>query len=180
MEKVIYIVRHCSAEGQPPQADLTDEGVLQAGELAKFFEDIGVDRIISSPFKRAQRTAWPLAERKELHVEVDSRLSERVLSSHDLKDWLVKLEESFIDLHLKCEGGESSNEAMSRVCDVVDGLLDGSQTVLVTHGNLMALLLKYFEERFGFEEWQALSNPDVYRVRITDEGPDVERIWDLK
>ena len=74
MEKVIYIVRHCAAEGQAPLATLTAEGILQSGLLAAFFDDIEVDRIITSPFKRARETAWPVAEKKKLHVEVDSRL----------------------------------------------------------------------------------------------------------
>ncbi|WP_203247810.1 histidine phosphatase family protein [Sporosarcina beigongshangi] len=177
MEKIIYIVRHCSAEGQPPHADLTAKGVLQAEELGKFFDGIEVNRIISSPFKRARRSAWPIAERKKLHVEVDSRLTERVLSSRDFGDWLVKLEDTFSDQDLKYEGGESSSEAMSRACNVVDELGAGSRTVLVTHGNLMALLLKRYDEQFSFEGWQALSNPDVYRVRITDDGAEVKRIW---
>lgn len=177
LEKIIYVVRHCSAEGQAPHADLTAEGIFQAGELGNFFDEIKVDRIISSPFKRALSSARPIAERKKLRVEVDSRLAERVLSSHDLEGWLVKLEETFSDQDLKYEGGESSGEAMSRVCNVVDELGDGSRTVLVTHGNLMALLLKHYDMQFGFEGWQALTNPDVYRVWITDGGADVKRIW---
>ncbi|MEK4712896.1 histidine phosphatase family protein [Sporosarcina sp. FSL K6-5500] len=177
MEKVIYIVRHCSAEGQAPHAELTAEGILQAGQLVAFFEDIEVDRIITSPFSRARQTGWPIAERKKLHVEVDSRLMERVLSSMDFEDWLIKLEDTFFDLHLKYEGGESSSEAMSRVCDVVDELGVGSRTVLVTHGNLMALLLRCYDERFDFGQWQALTNPDVYVIRIKDGDSEVERIW---
>lgn len=180
MEKTIYIVRHCSAEGQAPHAELTAEGILQAAQLAEYFDGIEVDRIITSPFSRARQTGWPLAERKNLHVEVDSRLGERVLSSTEFKDWLIKLEDTFLDLHLKYDGGESSREAMTRVCDVVDELEEGSQTVLVTHGNLMALLLRCYDERFGFEQWQALTNPDVYMLRIKDEDSEVERVWDSK
>lgn len=48
MEKNIYIVRHCQAEGQSPEAALTDKGLLQAKELADFFRDIKTDRIIST------------------------------------------------------------------------------------------------------------------------------------
>lgn len=180
MEKTIYIVRHCSAEGQAPHAELTAEGILQAAQLAEYFDGIEVDRIITSPFSRARQTGWPLAERKNLHVEVDSRLGERVLSSTEFKDWLIKLEDTFLDLHLKYDGGESSREAMTRVCDVLDELEEGSQTVLVTHGNLMALLLRCYDERFGFEQWQALTNPDVYMLRIKDEDSEVERVWDSK
>lgn len=177
LEKVIYIVRHCAAEGQSPHADLTAEGIVQSEKLAEFFEEREIDRVISSPFVRARRTAEPIADGKKIHIEEDSRLAERTLSTHDFKDWLLKLEDSFLDVHLKYEGGESSHEAMERVYKVVDELPDRSKTVLVTHGNLMTLLLRCFDERVGFQEWQALTNPDVYRVHVTDKGAQVERIW---
>lgn len=177
VEKVIYIVRHCEATGQSPHAKLTEEGERQTKELAQFFEGLKIDQVISSPFVRALKTAWPIAELKGLRVEQDSRLSERVLSSRDFEDWLVKLEDTFLDVHVKYEGGESSIEAMTRVHNVLDGLTDGSQTVLVTHGNLMALLLRCFDERFGFEEWQTLTNPDVFTLRIAGKDAKAERIW---
>nr|WP_124069392.1 histidine phosphatase family protein [Filibacter tadaridae] len=177
MEKTIYIVRHCSAEGQSPHADLTAEGILQTEKLAAFFEGIEVDRIITSPFVRARMTAEPIAVSKGIHMEGDSRLTERILSSQSLEDWQVKLKMSFSDLQLKYKDGESSSEAMARICAVVDGLGDGSRTVLVTHGNLMALLLKHFDDRFGFKEWQELTNPDVYRVRVKDDGALVDKNW---
>lgn len=50
-------------------------------------------------------------------------------------------------------------------------------TVLVTHGNLMALLLKRLDERFGFEDWRRLTNPDVFRVTFGPDRARVERIW---
>jgi 2,3-bisphosphoglycerate-dependent phosphoglycerate mutase len=177
LEKVFYIVRHCAAEGQSAHADLTAEGIMQTGKLAEFFKGIEIDRIITSPFVRARRTAEPIADLKGIYIEEDSRLSERTLSSHDFEDWLLKLEDSFLDVHLKYEGGESSHEAMERVCKVADELPDGSKTVLVTHGNLMTLLLRCYDERIGFQEWQALTNPDVYRVHITNGSAQVERIW---
>ena len=132
-------MRHCSAEGQAPGAQLTAEGILQAGQLVEFFEEIEVDRC-SESICACTTDGQSLAERKKLHVEVDSRLGERVLSSRDFEGWLIKLEDTFFNPHLKYEGGESSSEATSRVCDVVDELGDGSRTVLVAHGNLMALL----------------------------------------
>jgi len=35
--KRIYLVRHCKAAGQEPEAPLTEEGVTQAERLADFF-----------------------------------------------------------------------------------------------------------------------------------------------
>ncbi|MDW0116692.1 histidine phosphatase family protein [Sporosarcina thermotolerans] len=177
MEKTIYIVRHCSAEGQAANAGLTAEGIMQAEKLAAFFNEIDVDRIVTSPFVRARMTAAPIAQLKGIYYEEDSRLAERTLSSQYLEDWLVKLEETFLDVHLKFEGGESTEEAMERARKVVDELPVGSKVVLVTHGNLMSLLLKSFDDGIGFEEWQALTNPDVYCIQVGRAATVIERVW---
>ncbi|WP_172370456.1 histidine phosphatase family protein [Sporosarcina jiandibaonis] len=178
MEKVLYLVRHCEAEGQCPHAKLTPEGKVQAEKLVSFFGDVEIDRIISSPFVRARCTAMPIAESKGLCIEQNSDLTERVLSSQDEKDWIGKLRDSFSDVHLKYKGGESSIEAMTRAYKVVKELEVGSRTVIVTHGNLMTLLLRCFDKRFGFEEWRDLTNPDVYRITFHTGEVSVERIWD--
>lgn len=178
MGKILYVVRHCHAEGKAPHAKLTEEGRQQAKALGRFFKTKDVDRIISSSLLRARETAWPLAESKQMHLEQDSRLSERVLADRDFEDWLVKLEDSFLDLHLKYEGGESSIEAMTRVKNIVDALKEDSRTMLITHGNLMTLLLRCFDERYGFQEWQSLTYPDVYLLSIEGEMAHIERLWE--
>ncbi len=35
-EKVIYLIRHCEAKGQEPKSSLTNNGLMQAKELAHF------------------------------------------------------------------------------------------------------------------------------------------------
>jgi broad specificity phosphatase PhoE len=47
-----------------------------------------------------------------------------------------------------------------------------SATLLVTHGNLMTLLLKRFDDRIGFAKWQPLTNPDVYSISFSAERAD--------
>ena len=37
-----------------------------------------------------------------------------------------------------------------------------------THGNLMALILKFFDEQIDYADWVNLQNPDVYRVQIEE------------
>jgi 2,3-bisphosphoglycerate-dependent phosphoglycerate mutase len=178
MEKQIYIIRHCEAEGQPPSAQLTDRGFEQANQLAEFFDEIKVDRIISSPFLRARQSVEPLALEKELTVEVDQRLSERTLSSEMLSDWLEKLKTTYDDLEYRLPGGESSAEAMERVRSVVDDTQYGQTTMIVSHGNLISLLLKYYDSEFGFAEWKELSNPDVFLLNINENNEgNFERIW---
>ncbi|WP_318240746.1 histidine phosphatase family protein [Sporosarcina gallistercoris] len=119
---------------------------------------------MSSPYKRAIQTVQPLANQLNVEIEMNSQLEERVLSSESLSDWMEKLRETFDDRSLKFEGGESSEDAASRIVEVVESALKSEyeHTVVVTHGNLLALLLNHYDKQFSFDEWKNLSNPDVY------------------
>lgn len=179
MEKVIYFIRHCEAEGQPIESPLTERGLIQAEDLSGFFADKTIDRIISSPFLRAIQSVTPLSERTGIDIESDERLSERVLSSESLPDWLEKLEETFTNMELVFEGGESSRQATERAVNVIKGILTGEShhTVVVTHGNLLSLILKHYDNSVGFEDWKRLTNPDVFRMTWKDGYISMNRIW---
>ena len=175
--KTIYIVRHCQAEGQEAGAPLTADGLVQADRLADLLADSQIERIVSSPYIRAKDSVAPLAGRLKLQVELDDRLVERVLCAGFMNDWQQHLEASFRDLDFCLEGGESSRAAMRRIVSVVDEIRrhPAETTLLATHGNIMALLLKYFDDAVGFAEWQKLTNPDVYRVTLT-QPPRIQRL----
>ena len=166
--KTLYIVRHCKATGQAPDAPLTPEGEQQALRLADQLAPLSIERIISSPFVRATSSIAPLAHCLGLPIITDERLTERVLSTGDLDDWMTALRSTFDDLDLAFAGGESSRVATQRVVDVLDAALAYSirTTVIVTHGNLMTLLLKHLDPEIGFSTWQELRNPDVYHVEL--------------
>jgi 2,3-bisphosphoglycerate-dependent phosphoglycerate mutase len=109
--KTLYIVRHCKAAGQQPEAALTADGHLQAVRLAERLNALPIERVISSrsaawprdltlrqrsngqdrrsststppanPVAREPSIA-PLAERLGLQINIDTRLAERVLAEH--------------------------------------------------------------------------------------------------
>lgn len=179
--KQILLIRHCKASGQEPSARLTAEGQLQAEQLVEFLTERHIDYILSSPFDRAIATIHPLAQKRNLKIHIDDRLCERVLSSNPLPDWMEKLSESFMDLDLKFPGGESSREAMIRGVSVIHELIERQEKhiAVVTHGNLLSLILKYYNDRYGFNEWSSLTNPDVYELVISNDEiqPSVNRVW---
>ncbi len=182
MEKTIYLVRHCSASGQESDAPLTEEGFKQAKVLSEYFSGKKIDRIVSSPFLRAVQTIKPLSQKQKVEIQKEDLLTERVLSSNNMPDWLDKLKETFGDPDLAFEGGESAREATQRIVNVVEGCLEGLYTtsVLVTHGNLLALLIKHFNPEFGFEDWRKLSNPDIFVLTGSSDKPTIKRIWKEK
>lgn len=180
--KRIILIRHCHAEGQHKDSPLTKNGVNQAHRVALFLEDkrFKIDRIITSPYLRAIETIKPFAEKYHIPIEVDSSLQERVLSDEPIDDWIEVLEQSFIDRDFRLPGGESSNDALQRVQDTLNSILNDdrtSTTVVVTHGNLLAILLKEFQGDIGFTQWKEFTNPDIYLVERQEKKFIVQRIW---
>ncbi|WP_169082872.1 histidine phosphatase family protein [Paenibacillus sp. PL91] len=176
----IYIVRHCKADGQAPNANLTEEGHEQAIRLAEFLYGKNIQCIYSSPFVRAVDTIAPLAQKLQVHLITDDRLSERILCGENHPNWREMLRNTFNDLDLCYEDGESSSTAMDRALSVIRDVKESGLTnvVLVTHGNLMSLMLKYYDSKIGYEEWEALSNPDVYHLKVDGTSSAIiKRIW---
>ncbi|REB07973.1 histidine phosphatase family protein [Sporosarcina sp. BI001-red] len=178
MEKVIYLVNHGEAEGYAAHDSLTAEGIVHASELAEFLESYPIERVITSPLMRARQTANQIGDKLGIHTEEDSRLAERQMSSQVFNDWLLKVEDTFLDLNLSYEDGETSNDAMQRASDVIDELPDNSHTVVVTHSLLLVLIMRCFNDRIGFEEWQAIKHPDVYKMQITKDGAQITHLWE--
>ncbi len=179
MNKNIYIIRHCEAKGQSADSPLTEKGFTQANELANFLFDFKIDRIISSPFLRAIQTIKPFAENKYLEIELDNRLSERVLGSNSFPDWLDKLKATYDNMDLKYEGGESSNEAKKRIVEAIHDITasNSENTIIVAHGGIISLLLNHYNQNFGFEQWKGLNNPDVYLLSNPLKTAKVKRLW---
>ncbi|MEW9052930.1 MAG: histidine phosphatase family protein [Neobacillus sp.] len=180
--KQIYLIRHCQADGQEPEAVLTEEGIKQALNLSEYLTSLNIDRIISSPYTRTIQSIQPFAERINVKIELDQRLTERVLSNENLPDWFEKLQLTFVDLDMRLAGGETSREAMKRIVSVVKEVLhaDALNTVIVTHGNLLSLLLMHVDHNYGFEDWKKLSNPDVFLLKKESSQILIDQIWNEK
>ncbi|PEX84875.1 histidine phosphatase family protein [Bacillus cereus] len=179
--KKIIVIRHCSATGQERDAELTVAGKNQANKLATFLLEnhLQIDYIISSPFVRAIDSIRPYALQANLSIQEDERLAERVLSDAPMDDWMQKLEYTFTNIDIAYLGGESTKQAMDRALLLIQDVLklNHTTTLLVTHGNLLTLILKHFDHTIGFSEWRALTNPDIYEITI-DEPSSIKRLWE--
>jgi len=174
--KKIYVVRHCQALGQDADAPLSNKGMEQACQLADFLSNYEITQIISSPYKRAIQSIEPFSKQCNISIVEDVRLKERILSTTDLTDWVVKLKSTFDNMSIRYEGGESSHYALKRVVDVVEEHRNLNNFLLVTHGNIMSLLLHYYDSSYGFNEWKNLTNPDVYCISI-GQKVSIKRLW---
>ncbi|MDD9936690.1 MAG: histidine phosphatase family protein [Myxococcales bacterium] len=91
----LILVRHGlplrveTEDGSPADPPLSDEGRDQAQRAAQWLEREAIDRIYSSPMRRAQETAQPLASRLQLTPELEQGVAE----FDQLSDSYVPLEE---------------------------------------------------------------------------------------
>jgi len=157
-----------------PRCGLASErcaGRSQALALAEELADCGITRVISSPYVRALDTVRPLAERLGIPVEICSDLRERKLGCGWLDDWRELLEKAWADFSFALPHCESSNACQQRVRACVEelcGRYPGETIALSSHGNAIALLLNSMDPSFGFERWEAMKNPEVFRIDWSD------------
>lgn len=176
----LILVRHCQATGQEPNAPLSNVGVQQAQTLADFLSDYPIDHITTSEYLRARQSIEPFASQSDLPILHDPRLNERTLSAEPLENWQEVVRDSFDDLDLSAPGGESAREVLARAWAALNEIIAArhSMPLVVTHGNLMALVLHSLDRTFGYEGWKSLSYPDVFL--LSDFGTRqmaVNRIW---
>lgn len=175
----IVLVRHAAATGQEAQAPLSAVGYRQAQALADFLHGFEIERVVSSPYRRAVETVQPFAERSGRIIETDPRLVERVLSARSLPDWREHLRRSFEERDHGLPDGESSRTAQSRgVAAVLAAEAGGGRSLVVTHGNLLALILNWVDVHVGYDVWAQLTNPDVFVIHVDDSGQRrFRRVW---
>jgi 2,3-bisphosphoglycerate-dependent phosphoglycerate mutase len=164
--KELFLIRHSSAESQDAEVPLTDAGILDSAVLANRLVGTSIERVVSSPYRRAVQTGTPISTALGVPLVTDARLIEMSLSSGPLVDWKDHLRKSFEQRDYSLPGGETADMAMNRSRAAVDDALQSVATTVavVTHGRLLTLILKSFGIELGYDGWERLTNPDVFHL----------------
>ncbi len=189
MKTTIYMVRHAESPfifGQEKARGLSEEGLADSRKIADIFEDIEISCIVSSSYRRAILTVQYLADKKGLSIIEFEELRERLIKGLDYKapweELLGAIEKSFIDIDFSLEGGESTRKAKQRAIHIIEKLLcgyKGKNIVIGTHGNIMTIIMNYYNKGYGFDFWKSTSKPDIYKMTFeSNELMNIERLWD--
>lgn len=189
METTIYMVRHAESPfvfGEERSRELSEEGLVDAKRVADVLDDVNIDCVVSSTYTRAIQTVQYLADRKNLHIIQYEDLRERPIKGLDYKapweELLHAIEKSFIDLDFALEGGETTSQAQNRAIPIIEKLLEeyrGKNIVIGTHGNIMTIIMNYYDKEYGFEFWNRTSKPDIYKMVFIDHRLQrIDRVWD--
>ena len=76
----LLLIRHAlplrSDHGEGSDPDLSDEGLAQVARLPEALARFPINRVVSSPQRRAVQTAEPVAAARELAIDIDERFAE--------------------------------------------------------------------------------------------------------
>ena len=142
---LVYLVQHGDKERSAGDPRLTELGTRQAAVTARWLQERGLRTLYSSPLRRAQETAAPIASATGLPVQLESRLRERLNWDGDqtfdafLADW----DRSTRDRDFVLSNGESSRSAGERMRAFLGGLTGRPGPVAaVSHGGATTDLLR--------------------------------------
>lgn len=155
----VYLVRHCEALGNVKQIfqgttdmDITELGKQQLDELKKRFDNVYLDRVISSPLIRTKKTAEAIIGDKNLPLETDDGLIEingGVIEGKPFAESYKKYPE-LLDIwanrphEFAPEGGESYKETYERIWKTIKRIATdnkGKTIACATHGGVTRCII---------------------------------------
>lgn len=176
MTTTIYFIRHAEPDFSVKEDSirpLTMKGLQDANKLPVFFEDIVIDKVISSPFKRAHDTVIPLANSKGIEVELIDGFRERKVSGGTwIDDFTSFARNQWYDFDYKLTGGDSLREVQERNILALENLLErdlGLNIVVGSHGTALSTIINYYDDSYGYDDFNKIKGLMPWIVKFTFE-----------
>ena len=177
----VYLLRHAESQPDPsvPEPDwpLSARGHQQAKWLKTHLAPLAIDVIYSSPYTRAVATVTPFARATGRVIECIEGLRERKLTPGSVENWLEVVKRSWQHFDFAFPHCESSAQCQARMVRTLRSLVQeqaGKVLLVSSHGNAIALYLHALDPSYGFDNWVAMRNPDVFRIYYNSSDP----VWD--
>jgi len=183
---VIYFVRHAHSHYTADEYNrpLSNKGVEDRDRVTRLFEHKNIHTIYSSPYKRAIQTVEGIAQERKLQIKTIDSLKERILSNGKLLDFDDAIHQVWSRPNFAFQGGESNDAAKERAITTLQKIIlthPNDNIVIGTHGNIMVLMMQYFDAQYDYSFWKGLSMPDVYQLTFQHFVlRDVRRVWGEK
>lgn len=188
MKTTIYMIRHAESPfmiGQERSRGLSEHGKKDADKVKDIMQNKRIDVVVSSPYLRAIQTVQGIANSNSLTIQEYEELRERPIKGLEYilseKELLEAIKKSFEDMHFCLQGGETTSQAQKRAIPIIRTLLEkykGKNIVIGTHGNIMTIIMNFFQKKYGYDFWINTSKPDIYQLVFDDEQLiDVNRLW---
>lgn len=180
----LYFVRHAHSIYTPDELNrpLSERGFVDATIVTKLLKAKEIGIVISSPYKRAVQTVEGIAKYINKEVEIIDGFKERTLTTVPANNFTLAITKVWEDYNFSWVGGESNIVAQKRGVESTLNILEeytGENVVIGTHGNVMVLIMNYFDSQYDFTFWQNLDMPDIYKLTFNGKVlRNIEKVWE--
>lgn len=174
METNIYLVRHAHSTYTEDEFNrpLSKRGYISEKELKNIFSKKSIDYVIASPYKRAIETVQGIADLNSKEIIIDERFKERILAKSSIENFEEIIMQAWMDFDFHLPEGESGSDAQKRGVEAIKDIVEmykGKNIVIGTHGNIMALIMNYYDKKYDYLFWKRLNMPDIYELSFEDK-----------
>lgn len=170
MNTNIYLVRHAHSIYTSDELNrpLSKEGSKNADRITEILKNENIDTVLASSYRRAMQTVEGIAKHISTQIIIEDGFKERKIAEGAVENFDSVITKLWTDFNFAFEGGESNLQTQKRGISVLNKVLkvfQGKNIVIGTHGNIMALIMNYYDSsKYNFDFWKSLSMPDIYKL----------------
>lgn len=182
----VYMIRHAESPylpGQELTRGLSEKGWRDAQRVAEVLQAEQIDVFISSPYARASQTIEAAAKQANQEIKLEPGFREREVGDcgEECEHFVQAVEHLFANPEFAFPGGESNAAAGDRGIAALQEILKlhhGKKIAIGTHGNIMTIIMNYYDLSYDFSFWKTTSMPDIYKLSFeNDRLVDAARLW---
>ncbi|WP_270641951.1 histidine phosphatase family protein [Paraclostridium sordellii] len=178
----IYFVRHAKPDFSVHDdltRPLTDKGIIDSKNICEFLKEKSINKIYSSPYKRAIDTLKELAQNLNIKIEVVDDFRERKISNIWIEDFNKFSKSQWENFEYKLNDGESLNEVQSRNIKALHKILNenSNQNIVIgTHGTALSTIINYYDKTFDYLSFTKIKDVMPFIVCMEFEKTNVLNI----
>lgn len=177
----VYFIRHAQSDRfhhDDRTRPLTAEGLSDTHKAADALKNVGIQHVISSPYKRTVQTVQSLSDETGIEIEMCEMLRERNAGVWHGDNFIDFIRQQWEDRNYHAEGGESLSQVQERCITALNEILDrykGQTIALSTHGTALSVMLDKLYPGFGFEGFMRIIDfmPYVVKIVFSDDKKTV-------
>lgn len=172
----VYFVRHALSncnDHNDMTRELTEQGLRDRKLVTDFLSDKNIDVVLSSPYKRAIDTVKEFADVNKLQIQHIDDFRERRVGSGWIDDFDGFCKKQWENFDFSLSGGESLTEVQSRNICALNNVLKihkGKNIAIGSHGTALSTVINYFDNSFGYDEFNEIKNLMPWIVGFAFEG----------
>lgn len=178
----VYFVRHAQPDfsiHDDVRRPLTEKGMQDSILVTQYLRDKGIHVAITSPYKRAHDTISGFAQEAGLNIIFNESFAERKIADEWIEDFNGYAKMQWKDFTYKLPGGESLEEVQNRNIKGLNAVLKEypqKNIVVGSHGTALSCILNYYDNRFGYPNFERIKDKMPWIVHFTFDGTVCEKV----